>query len=340
MASLTLGEKLSVSNIEEIKLSLESRATTYLEDKDRIQHKKRKYSYLKRNVEAKKKATKKSLAEQIFYRDFQLGIASTDTQRPDLNGSPIVCLDNIVIDNFENLDQSFPPQSMMVVLEQRSTSHMGNDAFREDFRKTLSLLKPGGVICSDGFCSSYSRILRFQEIMEVLAGNPEYKAEIVVDSYTREPLSLFVQRRHPSGFLTDQEKQIFLSNPLDKSKDATEAEKQLLPVYQFRPIKELAQRIDLRIKDSIRRQVKCACPDNDECFRGLHDDIELVMKNNFADTFFAPVHDKLGISHKEWERLYDLAKDGEIMFPEYFVQKIISEVINSDRVQEILKKTV
>ncbi len=150
---------------------------------------------------------------KIFIEEFLKGVETPASLAPDLNEYVSVHTQNIVLDRFENLSNDngrkgpFPSQSLSLITAVRSDSHENDEEFARDIESNLDLLKPGGVLLTDGIRASYSRVYRFDQVKEIIdRKNGEYKAEIVMDKYTGEPISLFIQRRSDAGYLTDEDK--------------------------------------------------------------------------------------------------------------------------------------
>jgi len=101
----------------------------------------------------------------------------------------------------------------------RSDSHEDDETFKQDIKQNLQALTPWGILTTDGAKASLSRIYRFQEISQVIRELwiNNFKAEVVVDSVTRRPLSVFIQKKHPKWYLNQSEKKKFFDKNIEFS---------------------------------------------------------------------------------------------------------------------------
>ncbi len=193
------------------------------------------------------------------------GTDHRDTSRYiNLNAEgPDMYLHNFVPGDFKQIPELFPEQSFMLVTSVRSDSHVVTAESQQDVENTLKLLEPGGVYLSDGIRESFNRIIRAREILAAVQKDPELRAEAVMDSKTGELISVMVQRAHPEGYLTDDDKKRFLQEgaytmPLDEA-------------LQLRPA--------LRIVDHTRRRImKCGGVNREEDFKFYHPSIDYKLR--------------------------------------------------------------
>ncbi len=177
----------------------------------------------------------------------------------DLNEQPPVYLDGIFLDNFTNLDQHLPKESCSLITAVRSDSHEDAETFTEDIRQNLRQLKKGGCLVSDGVRESYTRLYRFKEVLAVLEEREfkdKFKAEIVFDTQTNMPVSLFIQREHENGYFSSEEKKNFMADGTF-STDLVSAD----------------SRVDLQLMQFVRSEILRITGDKESFFR-LHKEIE------------------------------------------------------------------
>lgn len=200
--------------------------------------------------------------KKIFTNEFAEGI-SNPQKRIDLNKFPPVYLHNFFIDTFNNLPQHFPEQSIMLDSSARSDSHASNADFEKLIEARLKLLKPGGVLATDGIRASYSRIYRLPEIQAIASRlnpdptNPEFKIEIILEKLTQTPVSLFIQRKHPQGFLNNQEKAKFAETG-----------------STFADLNFVADRQDLQVLNEVRQKMLQLAGDIPTCFKAIQHRVE------------------------------------------------------------------
>lgn len=116
-----------------------------------------------------------------------------------------------------------PPASCLLITAVRSCSHEESTPmegwhpggialaeqpgdFERDIRQNIDQLQPGGVLLIDGNRQSWTRIQRLWEIRRAIAGRDDIRVEVVMDPNTQSIQSVLLQRAHPAGFLTDEEK--------------------------------------------------------------------------------------------------------------------------------------
>ena len=190
--------------------------------------------------------------------------ATSVRDRPlDLASRANLHFDRYIPGYFLDLPDIFEESSFDLISGIRSDSHEDNKDFEADIANCLKLLRPGGIIVTDGILQSYTRVVRLQEMMRVYkAAGDEYRFEIIVDRKTGNPLSLFIQRKHHAqGFLGEAERMAALNDDVDLCDLETLASN---PVFS--------------ILNDTRRKID-AIVDNVEVFNGLHDDIELRVES-------------------------------------------------------------
>jgi hypothetical protein len=82
----------------------------------------------------------------------------------------------------------------------RSDSHLSGPEYKDFLMKALKLLKPGGVYLSDGVRESYTRILRYEEVLSIMESpeySQKYRAFAVVDCETGQSLSVYIEAGVP-----------------------------------------------------------------------------------------------------------------------------------------------
>ncbi len=184
----------------------------------------------------------------------------------DLNREgPQMRIDNIFPMLFSQMPRHFKglEKTAALITGVRSESHTHGKELQDDMAWSMKMLRPGGVLLSDGpLKESYTRIMHVEEVLAAMAGDPELRAEAVMHPQTHDVLALLVQRRHPTaGFLTDDDKYCIW-------KDG---------VY-FRPLEDLlALRPDLRILNDIRRQIIVIAEGDVNIFRKLHDQVRELL---------------------------------------------------------------
>ncbi len=183
------------------------------------------------------------------------------TQEPalDLNRvGPEMYLHNFVPGKFSQLEKQFPAESFTLITATRSDSHESNEEFGKDIVGNLKLMEEGGVLLTDGIRQSGSRVYRFRQVQEAIGSSKDFRAEVIMHRETHEPLSILIQKRHPTavngGFLTDEQKQKFLR------KDSY-----LVPLPQA-----IERRPDLQILNDIRLRIIKLAGGNLQIFQQLH----------------------------------------------------------------------
>jgi hypothetical protein len=168
------------------------------------------------------------------------------------------------------MPEHFEPESALAITGVRSDSHQDHQAFAEGIRNNIALLKPGGVILTDGIRQSYSRILRLEEIRDVICADGELmndvKVEIVFDPKTQQVRSLLIQKRHPEkGFLTLERKRAMFADGM-----------------RFLPIDRALANPFVVIGSDVRRMIetqtgKSAVKDGRDAFRDVQDTIDAEL---------------------------------------------------------------
>jgi len=140
------------------------------------------------------------------------------SDRLDLNAYPSFSDKGFFPMKFQDIDQMVYHKGMTMreqvdlVFGCRSDSHLNGDEYRDFLTKVIDFLKPGGVYISDGVRESYTRILRFQTVLDILTNGKEqgkYRALAVVDKVSGAPLSVYIEAGVQSGesysFASDSE---------------------------------------------------------------------------------------------------------------------------------------
>lgn len=190
----------------------------------------------------------------------------------DLNREgPEMYLHNLLIGKFAapNTQKMIPNNSCLMVSAVRSDSHEPHKDFEKDIEWNLRLLKPGGILLTDGARQSQTRIYRFPHIVAAMqkastgSEHLQLRAEVIVDAQTHDPLSVLVQRRHPTAthpFLPEEDKDAMLSDAVYRK-----------PLSEF-----IGLRPDIQIINSIRGQIIALAGGNDKIFYRLHDQVEAI----------------------------------------------------------------
>lgn len=198
----------------------------------------------------------------IFVDEFVDGVTSSPP-KIDLNGVVQCRTENYIPGVFLDIPKLVPPDSCLLVTASRSDSHETHDDFKTDLEQNLALLKPGGVLFTDGIIASFSRVLRLAEVQEVEKRHPDMKFEVVVHAEDHGILGLFVQRSHPNGYLNDSEKRVTFRD-----------------TATFESIEDVLARPDVKVLDPLRRKIE-DFTDRLDRFRRLHRRIEAKAKEEF-----------------------------------------------------------
>ena len=185
--------------------------------------------------------------------DIQTNFALEITSQLDLNERPYAYLRNFVPGTFADIGSSFPPHTFSLISAVRSDSHIDDEAFAKVCADYTHLLAPGGCAITDGIEESYSQVLR------LIKSLPEDQAriEVVMNAKTHRPKALLIQRAHPNGYLSaDEKKSVFQDD-----------------VYFKRPEDIAELRPDLEIRHDICNEIRAIR--GHKAFAWIGDQIEL-----------------------------------------------------------------
>lgn len=152
------------------------------------------------------------LFTNLFSTWFIEEIARLDWERDiDLNEHAHMYFGNFVQWDFLDIPY-LVSDTPNIISATRSDSHLSNVQFEKDIRQNLEMLPPGGVLISDGIRQSYSNYFRIDQVQRVVEQlwKHKYKVDYVVNAEW-EVLSVFIQRRHKTGYLKHEEKKVFFS---------------------------------------------------------------------------------------------------------------------------------
>lgn len=211
-------------------------------------------------------------AEQVaflanyFEGDFLASLYAASKERPNLNFEASVSPHNFIPAKFVDLDQFIAPESVAFTTGSRSESHQNDVDFKTALAKTLKTLMPGGFSVSDGFQQSYTRVLRFKEITEVLAESEhDLKAMVVVSEKDHKPISVIICRAREDGaYFVDSEYEA-----LARAEGCYLAD-----------LEKTNDRPDLKMLNQARKLLlKASIEESDvNIFRGNHTKIETIVK--------------------------------------------------------------
>ena len=157
--------------------------------------------------------------------------------QPNLNEYATAFTDNATIGMFTDIPEVYWKQSVNLITATRSDSHENDTDFESDLRWNLEVLKPGWVLFTDGTRQSFSRIERFDIIQNIVQGRDDVEVTVVCDMLWN-PVSCMIQKKHPEGYLTEDEKYEFISWE-----------------FQFRTLTEILTDKKISIDRQLRREV-------------------------------------------------------------------------------------
>jgi len=206
--------------------------------------------------------------KDIFTQDFFGKIFDDDNNRGDIN------LNRESVMYFWDFSQWYfteipdvIPQHVHLISATRSDSHENDEQFEEDIYNNLKKLAPGWVITTDGMKASFSCIYRFHEITQALkkCGEDNFKAEVVVDTITRRAISVFIQKKYPKWYLTDDEKKSFFSTNIE-----------------FETLGETLSRPYIKVVNKVRRNLLdiTRVEENDETSVDIFEKLQRDVKEN------------------------------------------------------------
>jgi len=276
-----------------------------------------------------------SVLERIFTDSFAEGVMEQTAEKPNLNLYPSVYFNNIIIDSFENIPKRFSPRAqksppLFLMTASRSDSHESDEDFQKDIEANLKLLKPGGCLLTDGIRASYSRVYRFQEIQDFIQGNPEYKAEVFIkqsdmhDKNDEPKVQLFIQRAHPDGFLTDEEKRGFLADGvsvISLENALKHPHLRILNAGRRELMRRTANKIDYFkiLQRTVSESAAEALSDKAAYFLDME---ELGKKGPFLIQY----QHKYNYPHEIFDDILMRIQTGQIELPEEAIEDIIDEV--------------
>lgn len=210
------------------------------------------------------------------------GQSATKSPRTlDLHRHIQVAPEGFVQGDFDDMPNLFEKESALAITGVRSDSHQDHEAFAKGIKENIELLKPGGVIATDGIRQSYSRILRLEEIRDVIKSDPEIakdvKVEVIFDPKTQKVRSFLIQKQHPEkGFLSNKKKREMYSEGV-----------------KFLTIDEVLKNPFIYIGNDIRRTIeaqtgKSAVKDGRDAFRDVQENIDQELSR---------LLEELGINH-------------------------------------------
>jgi len=122
----------------------------------------------------------------------------------------------------------------------RSDSHETEEQFEQDIYQNLKQLAPWWVLTTDGIKWSFTSIYRFREVQKAIdkLWIDNFKVEVVLDTLTNRPLTVFVQKKHHKWYLDDAEKAEFFSESVS-----------------FESIEDTLSRPYIKIADKVRRRL-------------------------------------------------------------------------------------
>ncbi len=156
----------------------------------------------------------------------------------DLNRHAEIYFKNCRFDLFSSIRNVVPDGSAGIIHSERGDAHLTRAQFRIYIRDCLAKLEPGGYFLSDGSKESFTQLWRFEEILDAIGHDSEYKAEVVIDKNTNEPKSFFINRKDEEGFMTPAEK-----------------EYAFLPEVRFEEMNIIEARPDVVITNNIRTRL-------------------------------------------------------------------------------------
>lgn len=190
-----------------------------------------------------------SVEHYMLPKDFSVEVVSL----PDLNEHAVFHGGHIP-GQFNELGDLVPDQSFLLATASRSQSHEGEQGFVGTVETAITKLEPGGCMVTDGCIESYTRIMRFIESQE-----ENFRVEVLFDRETHRPKSMFIQRAHPKGYLTDEEMRGVLS-----------------PGVYVQPVEDVFLRRDLSLMDRVRRRLLKEYK-NKYAFADIHPTVEKVI---------------------------------------------------------------
>lgn len=144
--------------------------------------------------------------QKFFSSEFLKSLSQNTEQRLDLNRFPEFNDKGFVPARFEEIDQLIYNSCIDLrndvnyMFGCRSDSHLRGEAYVDFLAKALLFLKPGGVYISDGVKESYTRILRYEGIYNLLKRRDlvgKYRALAVLQRKTGRPLSVYIEAGKP-----------------------------------------------------------------------------------------------------------------------------------------------
>ncbi len=213
----------------------------------------------------------------------------------DLNRYPDVHLEGFIPGRFVEIPKKIPKNLIGLMTSTKGDTHESDEEFERDVRGNLEVLAPGGVLLTQGVVQSYTRILRFKEILKAIRESGEMaKVEIVVCRSTEAPLAVLIQKYDERGYLTDEDKEKFLGDAYCESMED----------FMRRPLVALMERIRERI---------FAAADGDEyIFRDLKKKLNLdeEISNTLKDVLMYVIQNSPEIL-AQYKSLYDKG-EGEV----------------------------
>lgn len=262
-----------------------------------------------RNAAKPVRSKSSNLLKDIFQPEFAEAVETEGSKAIDLNNHAPVDLKNIVIDFFDKIPKHFGKESFFLISGVRSDSHENDADFQKDIEQNLALLKPGGCIVTDGLRASYSRVYRFEEVAAAINKNPDFRAEVIVDTNSGEPKSLFIQRAHPTGFLSVSEKSRFLSDNME-----------------CRDMNAVSRRPDLRALNVTRRRILAASNNNVHYFSKLHRQIGTRVAKLLSWEAVRGTPAEAGFSSDVYDDIYKKIIDGELPVSDRAVESVTDRI--------------
>lgn len=222
--------------------------------------------------------------QQSCYAGRQQRVARGDV---DLNTHSQFFVHGVISANFTDMAKIFPKDFACAFRASRSDSHEENEEFARDIEDSLPLLRPGGVINTEGLRHSFTRIRRFSEIAAIFERRPElreeYQAQVEMDSETGEVIELFIQRKGPEGYFSDEDKK---AEYRDSAVFVTLESVMANPYWQ--------------IIDETRRKIYQLADGNELVFKQINDQLEKRLDDLFVQK-----------AMKRWMEMYNIDPSSE-----------------------------
>lgn len=196
------------------------------------------------------------------------------SEQPNLNECVTAFTENATLWKFTDISKIYKDNSCNLITATRSDSHENDRDFENDLRGNLDVLTPWWVIFTDGTRQSFSRIQRYDILQKVVWERDDVEVTVVCNMLW-DPVSCMIQKKHPQGYLSVEEKYNFIGGE-----------------FQLKSLEEVLEDKKLSTDTSLRRKI-------------LQEGWKVDVFNGILPHFKKAVNNILSTQGEKWDEIME-----------------------------------